>query len=308
MRENVTGLSVVLADGSVVETGARAKKSSAGYDLTKLFIGSEGTLGVITEVAVRLHPEPAVVAAAKAGFATVREAADAVSSLLALGLHSLRRCELLDAATVAAFNTYNAQKGGGVAAVPERATLFLEFGDVSEVVVEAHVACAREACEETGAEAFEWSVDEAEARELWKARHATYYAALALKRDGRAIVTDSCVPLSAFADVVDSTVADVRASDVVGPVFGHAGDGNIHCILTYAPDDDAAYLERLHGVAERIVQRTLDAGGSISGEHGVGAGKRHWLRRQYSDATMRAMRAVKDALDPLGIMNPGKIL
>lgn len=304
MRENVLSLTAVLANGQIVDTGCRSRKSSAGYDLTRLLVGSEGTLGVLTEIGLRVHPVPAHIAAATVTFPSgVRCAADAVLAMLALGL-PLRRCELLDAATVAAFNRYNAKQPD----IPELATLFLELADVSPAGLEHQVDLARLVADENYGTNFQSSDDEAKATALWAARHSTYYAALALKPNGHAIVTDACVPLSKLADVIQATVDDVSQSNVVGPVFGHAGDGNIHCILCYNDQDDQQYLDRLYAVNSRIVARAIAAGGTCTGEHGVGVGKRSSLRAQYSSATIDTMVLIKRALDPSGVMNPGKIL
>ena len=308
MRENVLGMQAVLADGKIAEFGGRTKKSSAGYDLSRLFVGSEGTLGIITRVNVKLYPIPEFVAAAVVTFRgddQVTSAAQSVVNLLGTGLESLRRCELLDATTIAAFNEYHHS-----ADVPENATLFLEFGDATQEGVETHLALAEEICKDIcESVTVESTFDETKAKDLWKARHATYYAALALKKpNGRAIVTDVCVPLSHFATMVEASVQDVRELNVVGPVFGHAGDGNIHTILCYNDHDDQHYLDRLHECNDRIVTRALKVGGTISGEHGIGSGKRKYLRRQFPPATIETMAAIKAALDPLAIMNPGKIL
>lgn len=303
MRENVLGMTAVLANGDVVKLGGRARKSSAGYDLSGLMVGSEGTLGVITELRVRVHPVPARVAAATVSFPSggVRAAADAVVALLNVGMQP-RRCELLDKETIVAFNRYHRDSR------ETSATLFLEFADVTDVALASQLELAHETCEDFGGVSFESSTDEDHARRLWAARHHTYYAALALKPNGRALVTDACVPLSNLADCVDATVADVKASGVVGPVFGHAGDGNFHCILVHNDDDDEAYMDALKSVNDRIVRRALDAGGTCTGEHGVGVGKKPYLRLQYGDATVDAMTRLKAALDPRGILNPGKIV
>mmetsp|Transcript_9447 Transcript_9447/g.28289 ORF Transcript_9447/g.28289 Transcript_9447/m.28289 type:complete len:479 (+) Transcript_9447:190-1626(+) len=305
MRDAVLGLTVVLADGSVVETGGRARKSSAGYDLTRLFVGSEGTLGVITEVGLRLHPRPAAVAAATARFGGLEDAVAAVHAILQHGV-PVARCELLDAPTMRAFNAYN-ERADGFEPQPETPSLFLEFHGLSDAVVEAEAALALELCADAGGSDVKWSADEAERERLWAARHSTYYASLALKREGKAIVTDACVPISRLAELVRTTADDVRASGVVGPVFGHAGDGNFHCILVYNAEDDEDYLERLHGVNARLIDRTLAAGGTCTGEHGVGVGKKKYLARQHGPEAVAAMKALKGALDPRGIMNPGKI-
>ena len=305
MRDAVLGLTVVLANGDVLETGGRARKSSAGYDLTQLFVGSEGTLGVITEVALELHPSPVHVSAATVRFPTLEAAVDAVNGVLLSGI-PVARCELLDATTLEAFNRYNA-------AVPDFApqplvpSLFLEFHGLSEANVAEQAELAEEVSTDAGGYDFRWSADLDERNRLWEARHSTYYASLSLKENGKAIVTDACVPLSRLADVVAATARDVEDHGVVGPIFGHAGDGNFHCILVYNDDDSADYVQRLHAVNANLIDRAIDAGGTCTGEHGVGAGKKAYVLREKGAVAVGAMRSVKAALDPNAIMNPGKI-
>ena len=307
MRENVLSTTCVLASGEVIRTGGRARKSSAGYDLTRLLVGSEGTLGVIVELGLRLHAVPTAAMAATCHFDSVRAAADAVVAMLQLGL-PLARCELLDATTMRAFNAYNAPRAL-VAPLPERPSLFLEFHGLSDAAVEEQAALAREACVDGfGGAGFASARDDDERRKLWAARHATYYAALALRPDARGFVTDACVPITRLAEVMDATAADVAASGVIGPIFGHAGDGNFHCILNVRDDDPPAYLAAVHAVNDRLVRRTLAAGGTCTGEHGVGVGKRKYLEQQHGAGAVAAMRAVKLALDPHNLMNPGKVV
>lgn len=300
MRDNVLGLTIVLADGTLLETGSRARKSSAGYDLTKLFLGSEGTLGVITEVALRLHPVPVSVEVATARFDSLEAAADAVQALLLHGV-SVARCELLDATAIDAFNAYSKQSQESCP------SLFLEFNGPSSEAVAAHTELALELCVEYGGRDIQRSQDEAERTQLWKARHELYYASCALKTNGKAIVTDACVPISRLAELVRATSEDVEAQGVVGPCFGHAGDGNFHCILVYNDDDGADYLQRVNKVNANLIERTLAAGGTCTGEHGVGSGKKAYLLREKGAAAIQTMRALKKALDPRGIMNPGKV-
>ena len=238
-------------------------------------------------------------------FPTLEAAVDAVNGVLLSGI-PVARCELLDATTLEAFNRYNA-------AVPDFApqplvpSLFLEFHGLSEANVAEQAELAEELSADSGGYDFRWSADLDERNRLWEARHSTYYASLSLKENGKAIVTDACVPLSRLADVVAATARDVERHGVVGPIFGHAGDGNFHCILVYNDDDDADYLARLHGVNAKLVARAIDAGGTCTGEHGVGAGKKAYVLQERGPAAVGAMRAVKAALDPRGIMNPGKI-
>ncbi|KAL3905731.1 MAG: hypothetical protein SGPRY_010816, partial [Prymnesium sp.] len=350
MKHNTLGVTAVLADGSVVSTvnlsssppprpmpvptfrrpevalvasGGRSRKSSAGYDLTSLLVGSEGTLGVITEAALRLHPVPAAVGAATCTFPSLGQAAAAVTTLLSCGL-PVSRSELLDATTIAAFNAYASDVPDLELCWPLRRvlvlrilsspalkvapTLFLQLEGVSEEGVAELSTLCQQCCDEQGGSSFVWASSESERRRLWEARHATYYAALALRPGSRGIVTDAVVPLSSLAQVMVETADDVKASGVVGPIFGHAGDGNFHCILLVREDDPPEYLATLRGLNERLMERTLRVGGSCTGEHGVGMGKKKWLPREFGDETVEMMRVVKRALDPLNILNPGKVI
>ena len=303
MRENCLGLTAVLASGEVVRTGGRARKSSAGYDLTRLLVGSEGTLAVLTEVQLKLYPLPAAVSAATCSFPTLSDAARAVAGLLQCGV-PVSRSELLDASAIAAFNKYSTE----VADLQEAPTLFLEVEGVSEAAVEAAAAVARECCADSGGGEFQWATSESERRRLWAARHATYYASLALRPGSRGVVTDAVVPLSRLAEVMGETAADVAMAGVVGPIFGHAGDGNFHCILLLRDEDPPDYVERLSQLNDRLIRRTLAAGGSCTGEHGVGVGKKQYLAREFGEGAVEMMRTVKRSLDPLGILNPGKVV
>ena len=234
-----------------MHAGGRARKSSAGYDLSRLLVGSEGTLGVITETQLKLHPLPAAVSAATCVFPTLAAAAAAVASLLQCGV-PIARSELLDASAISAFNSY----AKDVADLEVAPTLFLEVEGVSEEAVEAIASVARECCDDNGGGDFRWAVSEEERRRLWAARHATYYAALALRPGSRGIVTDAVVPISRLAEVMSETAADVAATGVVGPIFGHAGDSNFHCILLVTEDDPPSYLAKLHAINRRLLQRT----------------------------------------------------
>ena len=303
MRENVLGLTAVLASGEVVRTGGRARKSSAGYDLTRLLVGSEGTLAVITEAQLKLHPLPAAVSAATCVFPTLTDAAGAVASLLQCGV-PLARSELLDASAIVAFNAYAKE----VADLEEKPHLFLELEGVSEEAVEALASVAKACCDDHQGGDFQWASSESERRKLWAARHATYYAALALRPGSRGIVTDAVVPISRMAEVMRATAHDVESLEVCGPVFGHAGDGNFHCILLVKEDDPPEYVMRLHEVNRRLIERTLAAGGSCTGEHGIGVGKKQYLEKQYGAGAVEMMRTLKRALDPQNILNPGKVV
>ena len=303
MRENTLGLQAVLADGSVVTTGGRARKSSAGYDLTRLLVGSEGTLGVVTEAQLRLYPLAQSVSAATCTFPTLQHAAGAVASLLQCGV-PVSRSELLDGTTIAAFNAY----ARDVADLAEAPTLFLELEGVSDVAVAALADVSRQCCSDNGGADFCWATSESERRKLWAARHGTYYAALALRPGSRGIVTDAVVPISQLARLMAETADDVARSGVVGPIFGHAGDGNFHCILLVCADDPPEYVAALEGINDRLIGRTLAAGGSCTGEHGVGVGKKKYLAREFGEGAVEMMRAIKRSLDPHNILNPGKVV
>jgi len=304
MRENVLGLECVLADGTVARCGTLALKSSAGYDVTSLMTGSEGTLGIITQATVKVHPIPSFVTAAICVFDDLTSAASAVATMKFCGV-PLVRCELLDTSSVAAFNQYTKSNK------TEKPTLFLEFAGSSQAMVDEQVYTSQSICvEEYGAADFSFTTGEAERKSLWAARHQLYYAAIASRPGAeRALVTDACVPLSKFSEAIAATARDVEELGVVGPCFGHAGDGNFHCILPMMQhDEDEEYLERLHQVNDRLIQRTLEAGGTCTGEHGVGYGKIKYLKQQYGEGTVHMMKMIKKGLDPKNLMNPGKIV
>lgn len=308
MRDNILELECVIADeqATTVRAGTRALKNSAGYDLLSLLCGAEGTLGVITSITVKLHPVPEHVVAAICQFQTLYDAAAAISSIMRRGI-PLSRGELLDEISVAAFNAYNHTK-----AMPmdEKPTLFLEFQGFSdpslqEIVTETQTICE----EEFGGSSFAFAANQQERKALWTARHSLYYATMALRAGATgAIVTDCCVPLSKFAYLIDETSKDVREQGVVGPCFGHAADGNLHCILPTREIEDDDYMAKLHKVNENLVSRTLALGGTCTGEHGVGYGKIKYLERQYGAGAVQMMKAIKQALDPKNIMNPGKVV
>jgi len=214
------------------------------------------------------------------------------------------RCELLDSTTVAAFNSYSRD----VDDLEVAPTLFLELEGVSDEAVAVLASVSRDCCADNEGTDFKWASSESERRKLWAARHATYYASLALRPGSRGIVTDAVVPLSKLAQVMAETAADVERSGVVGPIFGHAGDGNFHCILPKLPDDPPEYVAALEGVNSRLIERTLAAGGSCTGEHGVGVGKKHYLEREHGAGAVEMMRSIKRGLDPLNILNPCKVV
>ncbi|MFN3856835.1 MAG: FAD-binding oxidoreductase [Caulobacter sp.] len=299
MRENVLNLTAVLADGSIVRTGRRARKSSAGYDMTRLLVGSEGTLGVITEVTVRLYGLPEKTVAGLVAFDTVGAAVEAVIEAIQMGL-PVARIELLDSAQIAACNRYSGLS------MRETPTLFVEFHGAPEAVRE-QVELFGAIIAGNGGGALE-TADDAEGRaRLWAARHDALYAAKALAPGKMAMITDVCVPISRLSACIEETLSDVAASGLVAPIAGHVGDGNFHLIMLIDPADadEVARGQQLH---DRMVRRALAADGTCTGEHGIGMGKRGFLREEAGDEGVAMMRAVKAALDPHNIMNPGKII
>ena len=298
IRENVLGLTVVLADGRVMRTGGRVRKSATGYDLTRLFIGSEGTLGVITEVGLRLHGIPEAVVAATCQFPTLADAVETVITVMQAGI-PLARIELLDEVQMRASIAYS--KLEGLAALP---TLFFEFHGTTSTVAE-QARAVEEIARSSGAEQFGAAADaEARAR-LWKARHDAYWAALAMKPGWRGLTTDAIVPISRLAEAVLGAQEEIAASGLTAAIVGHVGDGNFHTVIMVPPEADG--LARAWALDRRIVGRALALGGSCSGEHGVGLGKRQFLEAEHGAEALAVMRAIKAALDPRRILNPGKI-
>lgn len=222
----------------------------------------------------------------------------------------MTRCELLDSSSVKAFNKYNKDSNNGVDCMEEKPTLFLEIQASSHATLLEVLANVKEiCCEDFGGLDFQARTDPDERSALWAARHELYYASIRLRPNATtAILTDACVPLSSFASVVEATAHDVESEDVVGPIFGHAGDGNFHCILPISNEEDADYLERVHAVNDRLIKRTLEVGGTCTGEHGVGYGKTKYLEKQYCTGALDMMWAIKQSLDPNRIMNPGKVI
>ena len=299
MRDVVLGLTAVMADGRVVRTGGRARKSAAGYDLTRLLIGSEGTLGIITELRLRLFGIPEAISAAVVTFPSVRAAVETVILTIQSGI-PIARVELLDAVQMQGCISYS--KLEGLAASP---TLFLEFhGSAAGVREQAEAVDA--IASEQGGSGFQWST-EAEARNrLWRARHDAYYAALSLKPGCRGWATDVCVPVSELASCITETERDVAESGLLAPLVGHVGDGNFHLLFLLEPGDQDE-LARAKAVNERMIERAIAAGGTCTGEHGVGFGKMASLEREHGGA-IEVMRTIKRALDPDNILNPGKVV
>jgi len=299
MRDAVLGLKVVLADGRLITTGGRARKSSSGYDLTRLFVGSEGTLGVITELTVRLHGRPEAVAAATCHFPDIESAVRTVITTIQLGI-PVARIELLDEVQVEAVNRFSHLS------YPVFPTLFFEFHGLSERDVTEQAELVGEIAAEYGGAAFERAVTPEARALLWQARHDAYYAALAMRPGSRGWTTDACVPISRLAECIVETKRDIAASHLVAALVGHVGDGNFHMIFPVNPDapDDIVEAERL---SERLAERAISMGGTCTGEHGVGLGKKKYLSREHGEG-LDVMREIKNALDPLGILNPGKML
>ena len=299
MRENVLGVTAVVADGRVVRTGTRARKSSAGYDLTRLFVGSEGTLGVITEVTLRLHPIPEAVAAAVGSFQTMAGAVDTVIATIQLGI-PVARIELLDEAQLDAVNRYAKTE------YPVAPTLFFEFHGDSEAHVAAQAETVQTLAMDRGGRNFLWATRLEDRERLWRARHDALYAALALRPGSRAWTTDVCVPISALTQCILETQADHAAAPFPVCLVGHAGDGNFHLLYVLDPESQSE-LDAATRLNDRLVARALEMGGTCTGEHGVGYGKMKFLEAEHGTG-VDIMRAIKKALDPENRMNPGKIV
>ena len=299
MRDNVLALKAVLANGEVIATSRRARKSAAGYDLTRLLVGSEGTLGVITEVTLKLHGIPEAIAGGICPFPSVEAACEATIATIQSGI-PVARIELLDALQVKAVNTYSNLT------LPERPMLCLEFHGSPTGVAEQSARFGDIAAD-LGGGPFEWATKVEDRSRLWQARHNAYWAALGLRPGAKAIASDVCVPISRLAECVVATQADVAANQLIAPIVGHVGDGNFHLsILVDMADADE--VRRTEGLLERLVERALAMDGTCTGEHGVGQGKMKYLKAEHGEAALLAMRAVKTALDPQNIINPGKIV
>ena len=299
MRDNVVSLTAVLGNGSVVQCGGRARKTSAGYDLRNLLVGSEGTLGVITELTVRLHPVPEATAAAVCPYPSLSEAVAAVTRSIQLGI-PVARAELLDRTSVAAVCDYAGLDH------PHAPTVFYEFHG-SPAEVDHHAAAVEEISRECGAEGFRYATQQQDRARLWKARHDAYPALLAIRPGCHGLTTDACVPISRLAECIEATQRDLEDASIPWGIVGHIGDGNFHVAFIIDPDapDELAEAEAFN---ERIVRRALDMEGTCTGEHGIGLGKISFLEMEAGPAGIAAMQAIKAALDPRGIMNPGKVL
>ncbi|WP_374244689.1 FAD-binding oxidoreductase [Zoogloea sp.] len=298
MRENVLGLEVVLADGRVIRTGGRARKSSAGYDLTRLFVGAEGTLGIVTELTVRLHPLPEAISSATCAFPDVASAVRTVIQTIQLGV-PVARIELLDTLTVQAVNRYSKTL------LRESPMLFFEFHG-SPTGVEEQAQTVQELARDNGGLDFEWATRPEDRTRLWQARHDVLFACLNLLPGSRGITTDVCVPISRLAEAIAATQAEIDASGMIAPIVGHVGDGNFHVVILTEPDKP----EQVHAaeaLGRRIVERALQLDGTCTGEHGIGIGKKDFLLAEHGEG-VAVMASLKAALDPLGLMNPGKVI
>ena len=298
IRENVIGLTVALPDGRVIQTGGRVRKSATGYDLTHLFIGSEGTLGIITEIQLRLHGIPEATSAAICQFETLKGAVDTVISVLQCGI-PVARMELLDDVQIDASIKFSKLEGLTVSP-----TLFFEFhGTEAGVAEQAQLAEALAL--DNGASGFRWAIEASSRAALWKARHDAYWAALALKPGLKGMATDAVVPISRLAEAILGTKEDIAESGLIAPMVGHVGDGNFHTVILVPEGPDG--IAQAWALDKKIVARALALGGSCSGEHGVGIGKREFLEQEHGSESLAVMRSLKAAIDPRGIMNPGKM-
>jgi D-lactate dehydrogenase (cytochrome) len=298
MRENVLALTVVTADGRIVRTSRRSRKSAAGYDLTRLFVGSEGTLGIITEVTVRLYAVPEAMSAAVCSFEDMAGAVNTVIHTLQHGI-PIARCEALCATTMKAINAYNKTT------YKEQPTLFLEFHG-TEAGVREQAEMVQEIARENGGEGFEWATRAEDRNRLWSARHQAYFAGLQLRPGARAVSTDVCVPISRLTECMMETAHDIARASMPIPMFGHVGDGNFHCMILVRPDS-AEDLAEAKAFNERLVERALSMEGTCTGEHGIGSGKIKSLEKEHGDA-VDLMVALKRTFDPENLLNPGKVV
>ena len=297
MKDNILALEAVMADGRIIRTGTRAKKTSAGYDLTRLLIGSEGTLGLITELTVKLQGIPEAIAGGICSFPSVEAACNTVITTIQYGI-PVARIELLDAAQVRACNRYSGLE------LPEETLLLLEFHGTKHGVGEQSEMFGEIAADYTPHE-FKWTTDQEERTKLWKARHDAFWAAMALVPGGIAMSTDVCVPISRLAECVEDTRRDIEETGIIAPIVGHVGDGNFHTLPIALPEDVEAWT-RIQAFVERLSERAIAMDGTCTGEHGIGQGKMKYLRQEMGPA-VDMMLAVKKALDPNNILNPGKL-
>ncbi len=299
MRENVLGLTVVLPDGQIVKTGSRARKSSAGYDLTHLFIGSEGTLGVITEIVLKLHILPEAVSAAVCAFPTVNSAVQTAIEVIQRGVN-VARIEFLDDKQMAAINAYSKTE------FPVLPTLFFEFHGMNERDVSDQAEVVQELAQDNGGLGFQWKKAQEERDVLWKARHDAYYSSLLLRPGAKMWTTDACVPISRLADCINETKEDLSGVSFPATIVGHVGDGNFHVLCVLDPENAAEFAE-VEEFSARLVHRAQAMEGTCTGEHGIGSGKMKYMLNEHG-AGLEVMRAIKSAFDPENRMNPGKMI
>ena len=299
MKDNVLATTTVLADGRVMKTGGRARKSSAGYDLTRLLVGSEGTLGVMTELTVKLYPIPEAISAAVCTFPSIEAAVQTVIQTIQLGV-PVARIELLDALSLKAINLFSKTT------LAEAPTLFFEFHG-SPAGVEEQAQTVQAIADELGGANFEWATRPEDRSRLWQARHDAYFACLQLKPGCRCFPTDVCVPISRLAECIAETQADIGQVSIPIALFGHVGDGNFHLVVL-VDTDNAKEMEEAAWISRRVVERAIAMEGTCTGEHGIGLGKKKYLLAEHGDVAVDVMRAVKAALDPRGLLNPGKVL
>ena len=298
MRDNVLALEVVLADGRIIRTGSRARKSSAGYDLTALFVGAEGTLGIITELTLRLHGQPEAISSAVCSFDDIGDAVNAVIATIQMGI-PMARIEFIDADTTRACNAYSGTD------MPEVPHLLVEFHG-SDAGVAEQAERFGEIVQDMGGTGFKWSAKTEERNALWDMRHKAYYACVALRKGATAVVTDVCVPISRLAQAVEETRADIAASPIPGPILGHVGDGNFHAILLVEPGNEAE-MKTAKDLSNRMVERALAMGGTATGEHGIGMGKLDYMPAEHGDG-WDVMGEIKSVLDPKHTLNPAKVV
>jgi D-lactate dehydrogenase (cytochrome) len=299
MRENVLSLKVVLTDGRIIQTSRRAKKSAAGYDLTRLFVGSEGTLGIITEVTLRLYPVQDSMSAAVCAFPTIDGATKTVIQTLQMGI-PVARSELLCATTMAALNRHNKLS------YRESPTLFLEFHGTQASVVE-QAKQVQEIARENGGLDFQWATRPEDRSKIWDARHNAYFACLQLKPGSRAVSTDVCVPISRLAECITETAKEIEQASMPIPLFGHVGDGNFHLVILVDPDSRAE-MDEAKALNARLVKRALAMEGTCTGEHGIGMGKQGSMQAELGEDVIGLMRDIKKVFDPDNLMNPGKVV
>lgn len=299
MRENVLALEVVLPDGRVIHTGSRARKSSAGYDLTHLFVGSEGTLGIITELTVRLFGRPDTELSATCAFETIDDAVNTVIMAIQMGI-PMARIELLDEVQMKGMNIFNPNLN-----LPEKPHLFLEFHG-SEAGVKEQVDMFQSVAEEFGVSGFDWATKLEDRERLWQARHNAYYAGKSLRKGCEGVVTDCCVPISALADCIARTKEMIVESGMIAPIVGHVGDGNYHLLILIDPENTDE-IARAKQLASDVNRTALSFGGTVTGEHGVGTGKMKYMAEEHGEAYL-LMAQLKRSIDPLNIMNPGKLV